>query len=96
MSGKPKSQIRKAAVLKYNQVNDFAPRLVGKGSGFLAEKIIALAREKGIPVVENPDLLKILMQLDENQYVPENLYQIVAEIYAFILKIEKECEHVVA
>ncbi len=83
---------KKAAVLKYNKVQDAAPRLVAKGKGYLAERIIALAKEHGIPIVENAELLKVLLELDENQYVPEIIYQVIAEIYAFIIKLDESYE----
>jgi len=93
MNSKANQLNKKAAVLKYNRVVDQAPRLVAKGKGILAEKIIELAKTHGIPIVENPDLLKILMDLDENQYIPERIFRLVAEIYAFIIKLDESYEN---
>ncbi len=92
MHKEPRHLRRAAAALRYRQLNDAAPRLVANGKGHLAHKIIELAREKGIPIVENPDLVSLLMELDEQDFIPEEAYKIVAEIYAFILKIDEEYE----
>jgi len=92
MNNKANQLNKKAAVLKYNRVVDQAPRLVAKGKGLLAEKIIELAKSHGIPIVQNPDLLKVLMDLDENQYIPEKVFRLVAEIYAFIIKLDETYE----
>jgi len=81
---------RSAAALRYRQLSEAAPRLVGKGKGYLAHKIIDIARENGIPIVQNPDLISLLMELDVEDSIPEEAYKIVAEIYAFILKIDED------
>jgi len=76
--------IRKAAALRYRPEEDRAPRVTAKGSGLLAEKIIQLAREHGVPVQEDPALIQILSQLDFYQEIPPAIYVVVAEILAFV------------
>ena len=78
-----------AAALKYEKVREMAPRVIAKGKGRQAERMLAIAREYDIPIIENKELLKILMQIDENELIPEIVYQTVAEIYAFILQLDE-------
>ena len=65
---------------------DLAPRLVAKGEGYLGERIVALARQHGIPVEKDPDLLEALAPLDVDQVVPPELFQAVAIMLAAIYR----------
>ncbi len=76
--------------LKYIPGKDRAPKLTAKGSGFLAEKIIELARENGIPIKDDPALVQILAQLDLYQEIPPSVYVIVAEILAFVYSMNQK------
>lgn len=66
-----------------------APRVVAKGKGNLAERLIAMARENQIPIVEDKLLAETLDQLNLNQEIPGELYQVVAEILVAVYKAEK-------
>lgn len=77
----------KAAALKYRQGVDSAPSIVAKGRGLVAEKIIALAREHGIPIREDRNMVEVLSTLDLYEDIPPELYKAVAEILAFIYKM---------
>lgn len=81
---------RKAAALKYERVRDVAPKVVAKGSGKVAEKIIEIAREHNIPIKEDPQLVAVLSTLELNRDIPPELYKAVAEILAFIYRMSKE------
>ncbi|MBI5584064.1 MAG: EscU/YscU/HrcU family type III secretion system export apparatus switch protein [Deltaproteobacteria bacterium] len=78
---------RRAAALRYRPDKDSAPRLTAKGSGAVAEKIIALARQQGIPIQEDPALIQVLAGLDLNQEIPPSVYLVVAEILAFVYRL---------
>lgn len=78
-----------AAALKYESMRDKAPRVIARGRGYQAKRLLAKARENDIPVIENKDLIKILMQINETDPVPEIVYQAVAEIYLFIRRLEE-------
>ncbi len=80
----------RAAALRYVPEKDRAPKVVAKGSGAVAEKIIELARKHGVPVKEDPVLIEILAQLDLFQEIPPAVYSIVAEILAFIYSVNRE------
>ena len=79
-----KSDVKLAAALKYDREKDLAPKLVAKGRGYLAEKIIELARKAGVPLKSDPSLVQILCRLDMDEQIPGELYRAVAEILAFI------------
>jgi flagellar biosynthesis protein len=79
-----KNQITLAAALQYDQRKDAAPKVVARGQGEIAAKIIALAKQKGIPIQCDPGLVQILSKLDIDEAIPVELYRAVAEILAFI------------
>lgn len=78
---------RIAAALGYDADNpDAAPKLVAKGQGEIADRIIALAKEHNIPIREDRDLVEVLAKLDLDQEIPPELYRTIAELLAFIYK----------
>jgi flagellar biosynthesis protein len=81
---------KKAAALKYKYGKDSAPRVVAKGSGWLAEKIIQTAKEHHIPLQEDPHLIEIHSTLDLYEEIPPALYKAVAEILVFIYKMNNQ------
>ena len=84
----PRSEkFRKAVALRYNTAHDGAPRVVAKGQRIVAERIIALAREHNIHIHEDPDLVGLLSQLELFAEIPEELYAAVAEVLAFVYRI---------
>lgn len=80
----PIDKRKKAVSLKYDKFRDTAPRVTAKGQGKVAENIIALALEHGIPVQDDPDLVEVLASLDINQEIPAEIYVAVAELLAFV------------
>ena len=87
MASKPKTdktKIKKAVALKYDRLQDDAPRIAAKGQGLVAEKIIELAREHGIPIQDDPDLVEVLASLEIDQEIPSEIYVAVAELLAFV------------
>ncbi len=72
---------RSAAALQYD--GESAPRLVAKGHGEVAEHIIAIAREHGVYLHEDPLLARALQQLQLNQEIPRKLYVAIARVIAF-------------
>lgn len=82
-------QKRKAIALKYERNSKTAPVLSAKGIGKMAEKIVEIAREAGVPIYEDRDLVNFLMEIELNEEIPPDLYQVVAEVLAFIYKINK-------
>jgi len=78
---------KKAVALKYRPADSHAPRVTASGTGVVAERIIELAREHGIPVKDDPDLVEVLSRLDLNEEIPPELYVVVAELLAFVYRL---------
>ena len=85
----PDSAERRAAALSYKQ-GYYAPVVVASGKGVMAEAIIACAREAGVYVHESPELVKLLMQVDADQFIPPELYRAVAEVLVWLYKMEEK------
>lgn len=66
-----------------------APRVLAKGRGLIAEAIIEKARQHGVYVHESRDLVTLLMQVDLDQQIPPQLYVAVAELLAWIYRLER-------
>lgn len=79
-----------AAALRYRPGIDQAPIVVASGKGRIAETILDLAREAGVPNHTEPALAKILAELKPGTPIPEETYQLVATILAFIWRIDKK------
>jgi flagellar biosynthesis protein len=78
-----------AVALRYHPQAPFldaAPRLVAKGEGLLAERILKLARESGIPVERDPDLLAALQPLEIDRMLPPELFKAVAVMLAALYR----------
>ena len=87
---KQRDKQKKAVALKYQPGSDTAPKVVAKGKGQTAERILEIAREHNIFIHNDPDLIAILSELDLNNEIPPDLYLIVAELLAFIYGLNKE------
>lgn len=76
-----------AAAIQYDPDKDAAPRLTAKGKGYVADKIIELAKKHGIPIKNDPGLVEILSRLDIDEQIPIEVYRAVAEILAFVYSL---------
>jgi flagellar biosynthesis protein len=77
-----------AVALKYTPGAE-APVVVAKGCGLIADEIIARAKEHGIYVHESPALVALLAQVDMDQQIPAQLYLVVAELLAWLYRVEQ-------
>ena len=80
------STSNKAVALHYD--GESAPTVTASGEQEIAEQIIAIAREYGVPLYENPELVSALSALDLGDSIPEALYLAIAEIIAFAYYIQ--------
>lgn len=80
--------MRTAVALTYRET-DAAPRVVAKGRGLIAEEIIARAKEAGVYVHQSAELVSLLVQVDLDQRIPPQLYVAVAELLAWLYRIER-------
>lgn len=81
---------RKAAIALAYQTGDTAPRVVAKGRGLIAQAIIERAKEHGVFVHESEDLVAMLMQVELDENIPPQLYLAVAELLAWLYRLERE------
>jgi flagellar biosynthesis protein len=89
-SGKAVAALREAVALRYETQQGGAPQVVAKGQGLIAEAIIARAREAGVYVHESPQLVQLLMAVDMDAHIPPALYIAIAELLAWLWRIEQE------
>lgn len=85
-----KNKNKKAVALRYQKEKDNAPRITAKGRGKIAEKILEVAKKHGIPVHEDRDLVEVLSKLEIEKEIPPHLYKVIAEILAFIYRVNKK------
>ena len=83
MNDKPRTN-KQAVALSYKQQPGGAPKVVAGGHGEMAQKILAAARQAGIDIVEDPDLLEVLGKVPIGHEIPPQLFEVVAEILAFV------------
>lgn len=86
-TGKP---IEKAVAILYDEAKGSAPRIVASGKGPVAEKIIETARAAGVHIQEDPNLVELLAKIPIGNEIPVELYQTVAEVLAFVYKINEK------
>lgn len=78
---------KRAAALQYRP-GDGAPVIVASGMGHLAEKIVEVAGDNGVPVYEDTSLATVLTQMELGREIPEELYQAVVDIYVYFLNFD--------
>ncbi|SFR55830.1 flagellar biosynthesis protein [Pseudidiomarina maritima] len=80
---------KKAVALRYQEFEP-APKIVAKGEGLIADKIIALAKEHNVFVHDSPELVNLLSQIDLDEYVPQTLWLIVAELLIWAHSVDSD------
>ncbi|MEI7531563.1 MAG: EscU/YscU/HrcU family type III secretion system export apparatus switch protein [Betaproteobacteria bacterium] len=83
--------VQQAVALAYEQ-GEYAPRVVAKGRGVVAEQIIARAEENEVFVHQSKDLVNLLMQVDLDQHIPPELYRAIAEILSWVYLLEYDAD----
>jgi flagellar biosynthesis protein len=85
----PDEKRKQAVALRYQAGSMEAPTVIAKGKGYVAENILKAAKENRIPVQQDPSLVEVLGKLDLGQQIPPELYQVVAEILAFVYRLDQ-------
>lgn len=86
-----KRPVRKAAVaLGYDPAMDHAPKVLAVGQGEVAEALLRIAEERNVPIHTDHPLASSLIKLDVGTYLPPELYAAVAEVLAFLWRMEQE------
>lgn len=76
-----------AVALSYEE-GDLAPKILATGKGYIAEKIIDIAKEEKVPVHKDEKLANTLSKLEIGDYIPKELYGVIAEILVFVDRVE--------
>ncbi|HKM42668.1 MAG TPA: EscU/YscU/HrcU family type III secretion system export apparatus switch protein [Limnochordia bacterium] len=82
--------MRKAVALRYDRQKNQAPEVVASGQGLIAEKLLEMAMENRVPFYEHHELVEALATLPLGSEIPPELYELVAQILAFVLRIDEE------
>ncbi len=83
----------KAVALRYNAEEDVAPVVIASGYGEIAQKIIDIAEQKGIPVFRDDSAASLMCMLEVGSNIPAELYEVVAAIYVQLLQISSEIKN---
>lgn len=83
-----KKVVKKVAAISY-EVGEEAPKIIAKGAGIVADKILEKAQENEIPVYKDEKLIETLTKLEIGDYIPPELYKVVAEIMIFVTDLDK-------
>ena len=83
------NNLNKTAVALNYDPNEPAPKVIATGRGYLADKIIMKAQEEQIPIHQDAKLASSLSALDIGEYIPPELYEVVAEILVFVDAMDK-------
>ncbi len=82
--------IDKAVAILYDESKTNAPKVVASGKGIIAQKIIEKAKEAGVHIQEDQNLIELLAKIPVGDEVPTELYQSVAEILAFVYRVNEK------
>ncbi len=80
---------KKAVALQYRKEME-APKILAKGEGTWAEKILQVARSSGVPIVEHAEVIPLLFQQEVGSFIPESSYKVIAQILSFVYSVEQK------
>jgi len=81
--------IKKAIAMEYFKKKGTAPRIIAKGKGILAEKIIELAKKNEVPLFKDKNLCNLFMNIDVGKEIPESLYKAAVEVLSYVYWLKK-------
>ncbi len=85
-----KKDTKRAVAVTYNQAHGRAPKVVARGRGHLADKIVAIARQHNVPLHKDENLANVLALLEPGSEIPPELYYAVAEVLAFVYRMNRK------
>lgn len=84
---------QKTAVALSYDVGDTAPKILATGKGYVAERMIEVAKQENVPLHQDAKLANTLSKLEIGDYIPKELYGVVAEILVFVDRVEGVKKH---
>jgi len=91
-----KKELEKAVAILYDSQTTSSPKVVAKGQGEVARKIIETAKEAGVHIQEDANLVELLSKIDLGDEIPTELYQTVAEVLSFVYKVNEKFKKKIA
>lgn len=85
-----KKELEKAVAILYDSQKSQSPKVIASGQGAIARKIIETAREAGVHIQEDANLVELLSKIDLGEEIPAELYQTVAEVLAFVYQVNEK------
>ena len=79
---------KKAVAIKYDP-SEVAPKVVAKGTGYVAEQILQKAKDNNISIHNDPHLIHLLNFVEIGEHIPDTLYEIVAKVLTYVENIDK-------
>lgn len=81
---------KRAVALKYDINKNNAPIVIASGAGYIANKVVEIAEENGIPVYKDDSLSILLSQLDVGSEIPNELFKSIVDIYIYFLNFKSD------
>lgn len=91
-----KKKIEQAVAIRYDEGESSAPTVIASGKGLIAEKIIATAKEAGIHIQKDANLVELLAKVEIGEEIPVELYQTVAEVLGFVYQVNEKFKNKVS
>ncbi len=85
-----KKEYKKAVALRYRKGTDKAPKVVAKGLNDIASKILEVAEEENVPVIEDQNAVEEFYGIDLNLEIPPEMYKVAAEVLAYVYTMDKK------
>jgi len=82
-------KITRAAAISYDPGQDDVPVLAAFGEGYLAQKIVSVARESGVPILPDPSLSSMLSKISVGDEISQDMYEAVAKVLAFVSEVDR-------
>ncbi|WP_024791585.1 MULTISPECIES: EscU/YscU/HrcU family type III secretion system export apparatus switch protein [unclassified Lebetimonas] len=82
----------KAVALKYKAYEQNAPKVIAKGKGEIAQKIIQKAKEFDVPLFQNEELADMLLNIEVGEEIPPKMYEAVVEVFIWLYKLEERAQ----
>ncbi len=84
--------MKKAVAMQYKAYENNAPKIIAKGNGEIAKKILEKAKKYDINIFENAELTELLMNVELNEEIPPELYKAVVEVFIWLHKTEEKAQ----
>lgn len=85
-----KKELEKAVAILYDSQTASSPKVIAKGQGEVARKIIETAKDAGVHIQEDANLVELLSKIDLGDEIPTELYQTVAEVLSFVYQVNEK------